>query len=653
MTSLINKNKSLAFFACVLILLCITSSMAIGQEDLTHPDVRPLTIALPTDVPPISYKDGDEVVGLLPDIIKALGDTIGTRLNVYEAHSTRVLNAVKSGKADFAFATSDMDGIRAHFDFIPTTITVTRRMVTTNQCKDVDCYKDLRGKRIIYVSGDPYFAVLQTIPGAILISVPDVNHAMLLLENNDADIFLSRAEAVTKELIRKHGFTNVAMAGLPIEQIPIVFVVNKDQPDILAQIGVSWGKLLERGEVDLIREKWLGESVGSKRWKKYFSYVKYGVLFALGVILLALGWNIILKRQVNRVTQSLKRSEERYRDLIESSPDMIFLVTEHGEIIHANERARTRTMLPIHRTGLNIADLMPADERPEVLAFLQKVYKDSCDKHEFKFETENGLTAEVEIAGRLIQGKGSLALHACLFARDVTERNRMEDELIQAERLGTIGKMAASMAHEINNPLGIILANAEDLFFEKNLSDPIKEGLETIQRNANRAGEITQGLMYLASPKPLPKQRIDLRDVIRDSQALVAPRLKGINFSANLPDSPLLVKGDARSLQQVTVNLILNAVESLDGDGSVTVEVGLKNGPNCSTGRICVKDTGRGIPEEDLPQIFEPFFTSRANGFGLGLYLSRRIIEKHGGAIFAESKPGKGTNIIVELKTCK
>ena len=308
-----------------------------------------------------------------------------------------------------------------------------------------------------------------------------------------------------------------------------------------------------------------------------------GLLFLIIVL-----WNVSLKRRVRKAGSDLQRTEQRYRDLIESSPDMIFLVNEIGDILHANERARTFLLFPEQEGAVNLSQITTPDDAEEIVIFLTKVYNDGCDKHELSMLAASGHSMEVEVAGRVIQGPLNTDLLACLFARNVTERNRMEEELIQSERLGIIGKMAASVAHEINNPLSIIQANAEDLMFEEAVSDEVRDGLSAIQRNAERAGEITKGLLEAASPLPMEVKRLNVAELIRNSLSLLGPKVKKNQINLVIMEGPLFIKGDSRAMQQVLVNLLFNSLEHSDEHGSILIMARRQGGRgrcDCSAGR--------------------------------------------------------------------
>jgi signal transduction histidine kinase len=228
----------------------------------------------------------------------------------------------------------------------------------------------------------------------------------------------------------------------------------------------------------------------------------------------------------------------------------------------------------------------------------------------------------------------------------------LEEELIKSERLVTMGQMAAGIAHEINNPLGIILANTQDALHEGLDPGEVQGSLESIERNALRAGKIIDNLLSYTRPTPFSRTSVDLAQVIDESRFIVNQQLKQkqIYIQEEVQDSPLLFQGDENQIQQLLINLMINSIEAIDQQGSITIRARLEENGNPAIIHLEVADTGMGIPAEELPRIFDPFFTSRKKkGFGLGLFISRTIVEKHNGTILATSKEGEGTVVRVEL----
>ncbi len=232
-------------------------------------------------------------------------------------------------------------------------------------------------------------------------------------------------------------------------------------------------------------------------------------------------------------------------------------------------------------------------------------------------------------------------------------RQQLDDktrELLQAERLSTIGTMSAAIAHEVNNPLGIISMYSELLGEQTPPDDPRAEKLRVIAREAARMSVLVRGLLQFAR-RPEPQfAPVDVVAVARDALSAVEALRSGggITFRLEAPER-LTITADGDQIQQVLRNLIMNGCQAM-GDGG-TLEVSIAAEGNGDV-RISVRDTGRGIPAEYLPRLFEPFFSTRrfGAGTGLGLAISREIVERHGGTLNAESSQGIGSTFTVHLR---
>jgi len=232
---------------------------------------------------------------------------------------------------------------------------------------------------------------------------------------------------------------------------------------------------------------------------------------------------------------------------------------------------------------------------------------------------------------------------------DVTERVKLEEQLLRQERLASLGLLAAGMAHEINTPLTGISGYAQMLLEELDDGDPRKITLEKIETQARRASGITASLLNLARPERTSLEALDLNETILEVLQLFEPQIRGrgIQLGVDLQDDLPVVPGHKGKLQQVFLNLLINARDAVEADGAISVS------SFSDDGRVVVEvtDDGMGIAEEDLTRVFDPFFTTkgRGKGTGLGLSISYGIVEEHHGQIHVESQPGSFTRFRVEL----
>lgn len=246
------------------------------------------------------------------------------------------------------------------------------------------------------------------------------------------------------------------------------------------------------------------------------------------------------------------------------------------------------------------------------------------------------------------------ALHqmaASLQRSHETNRLETEERVRQAERLATAGRLAAGVAHEINNPLGAILLYANLLVEATPAGDPRRADMERIAVQAARAREIVKGLLDFARQTPSEMARVDLNEVVLSVLGLLArqPRLQAVRVRTELSPLPLPVEADPGKLQQVFVNVVLNALDAMKDGGELTIRSGFSEKPG--TCRVAVSDTGAGIAAEDLPRVFDPFFSTKevGEGIGLGLAISYGIVEQHRGGIDIQSVRGAGTTVRVLL----
>jgi len=224
-----------------------------------------------------------------------------------------------------------------------------------------------------------------------------------------------------------------------------------------------------------------------------------------------------------------------------------------------------------------------------------------------------------------------------------------QQQIGQSEKLASIGRLAAGIAHEINNPLTGVLTFAHLLKEKENIGDQDKEDLEVIVRETSRVREIVRGLLDFARESPSAKEPLDINEAIRQTMTLICSQKEfgKVAIEEHLGDAVPPVCGDKNQLQQVFLNLSLNACEAMPDGGtlSITTSAGEENVI------ITVSDTGCGIKKEDLDKIFDPFFTTKpvGKGTGLGLSVSYGTIQQHGGSIEVESQEGKGTTFTITL----
>ncbi len=224
----------------------------------------------------------------------------------------------------------------------------------------------------------------------------------------------------------------------------------------------------------------------------------------------------------------------------------------------------------------------------------------------------------------------------------------IEGELRRAEKLSTLGEMAAVLAHEIRNPLGSIRGTAEILRDDYRPGDPKYEFIEIQIKETERLNRVVEDFLQMARPQPPEMQSCLVQEELETMVTLVAQdaRRRQIQLLLHPSVVPLILKADGEKLRQAFLNIILNSLQATPAGGAVVISTRIDQGTACE---ITFHDTGQGIEAEALERIFEPFFTSKPDGTGLGLAITRKIIEIHGGSMAVTSEAGHGTTVTVRL----
>jgi PAS domain S-box-containing protein len=350
-----------------------------------------------------------------------------------------------------------------------------------------------------------------------------------------------------------------------------------------------------------------------------------------------------------RAEQLLRQSEESYRRLIAFSPYAI-LVNRGDRIVFANDQAiklfgavRANEIL-----DKSLLDLIHPDHHAVVRERIHELLEgmQAIPVSEDKIVRLDGMSIDVEVsATRFTDEEGPAIL---VMLRDVSERKRLQAQLRRTERIAELGTLASGMAHEIGTPMNVILGRAEYLM-DRVTEEPIKKGLQTIVTQVERITKVMNQLLSFARRKTPERRPLDLQKAIEESVEIFRERLakNRIHVEMDLVDPCPLVLGDADQMNQVLINLIMNAVHAMPDGG--TLSIGLAREKDFV--KLTVADTGHGIPYEVVKKIFEPFFTTKefGKGTGLGLTVVKGIIEEHQGSIAVESEEGKGTRFRVLL----
>jgi len=453
-----------------------------------------------------------------------------------------------------------------------------------------------------------------------------------------------------------HGLTEyVLRTGEPLLATPAVFE-----------------ELVKRGEVELIGAPsldWLGiplksgsNSIGVLVVQSYNENVRFGERDR--EILKFVSQQLATAIEHKRYEEALRRSEARYRSLILSAVFGIYRCTLGGRFLDVNPAL-------IAMLGYNsVEEILTLNARREVYVNPQEIDRlteeyqrtGSLNGVEVQWKHKDGHTITVRLSGRAASTTDEPEEVLELIAEDITDRRQLEEQFRQAQKMEAVGRLAGGVAHDFNNLLMVINGYTEVLLEQLDSSCDMYHKVESIQQAADRAATLTRQLLAFSRKQVLELKVVDVNTVIGDMERLLRPLIgEDVELVTRLSAEAGRTRADAGQLEQVIMNLVVNARDSMPGGGKITIQSSnVTVRPNAGEHRfiqpgrysvIAVADTGHGMDKETQSRIFEPFFTTKEKGKGTGLGLSTvyGIVKQSNGYVFADSQMGAGTTFYVYL----
>jgi two-component system, cell cycle sensor histidine kinase and response regulator CckA len=373
--------------------------------------------------------------------------------------------------------------------------------------------------------------------------------------------------------------------------------------------------------------------------------------------------------------EALIKSQEKYIDLYENANDMIFTVDLLGNFTTVNRAAYTSLGYRVEELlGKNLGDVLTPESSNDAMATLQRAMAEKSDLMEtqpWEFEgfKKDGTRMLFEVRARLILEDGNI-MGVQGIARDITERKQAEEEkaflqeqLRQSQKMEAIGRLAGGIAHDFNNLLTIIKGYSTLSFMELKEGDPLKGSLGEILKATERAANLTRQLLAFSRRQAMEMKVLDLNGILKDMDKMLRRVIgEDIALVVHLAEDLGRTKTDPGQIEQVIMNLVVNARDAMPDGGKLTIEtanveldeayarahIAVKPGRYLM---LSVSDTGVGMTREVKERVFEPFFTTKGTGKGTGLGLSTvyGIVKQSGGNIWIYSEPGRGTTLKIYL----
>lgn len=346
--------------------------------------------------------------------------------------------------------------------------------------------------------------------------------------------------------------------------------------------------------------------------------------------------------------KELKAREIKYRNLFARSKDAVFIADQQLSLLEVNDAASQLSACPMEQlSARSLYEFIPDEKQKQKISKALETERD-IDDLEIRFVSDDReikiclltLTFQEDVdSGRLVHG----------IIHDITNIRKAELANLQAEKLSANERLVRMLAHEIRNPLNNISLSIENLQLTYNDVARRENLLNILQRNSTRINQIITELLNLTKPVELVFEKYTLQEILDESLANASDRLdlQKIRVEKNYSGKPLEIAADKSKLTIAFNNILINAIESMESNkGQLSVSVAESG----NMYMVSIRDNGTGIPEEYLSKLFEPFFTLKKNGMGLGLAASYSIIQSHKGVVQVESTVNKGTNFMISFE---
>ena len=374
-------------------------------------------------------------------------------------------------------------------------------------------------------------------------------------------------------------------------------------------------------------------------------------IIILSIVLLLVGfggWLSILTLEGLKGSQSRLRRVEAFRDILISSLPVGLIATDNkGHVILYNEFSQELT---------GISEKRVIGKSTEVFSDCEVIYtafdvpekrSDVTCQKEAQLVTDTGACHTVQLNRMAIIDRDDKFVGTLLMIQDLSQVKKLEEDLRRSERLAALGKMAAGVAHELRNPLSSIKGLALVLQSRFTGENHDRETANILVQEVERLNRSISELLDYARPQKLQKNDVDINILLHKAVSLLAidAESAGIEMVTDFPDNLPIIQADEDRLNQVFLNLFLNSIQAMTDGGTLTIKTAKRE----SSLTITVNDTGCGIAKENFGRVFDPYFTTKPEGTGLGMAMSAKIVEEHGGTISFDSTEGQGTSVVVEI----
>ena len=592
--------------------------------------------------PPLRFVDGDgQYKGVVVDFMNLISVELGVEIKCKPYKWDEALQNLRTGKTDMCdmFSNSERE---KEFAFTDSLYTL-RTMLVSRKSNEYTL-SDINHLTVATEKGDyANWYMQKNYPNAKLVYVDNVGKGIDLLLSGQVDAAIGDEPVVLYYADKKNVRDKIASVNTTLYEEEFFLAVPKSKAELVKPLNAAIKKIRSKGQTESIQQKWFGISTPLKQDNTGFEiiikYIAIGVALALLAVAFKLIENKSLRHKVKQRTRQLEQRKNELDLMLNEMPEGVIVIDSHYNIVSFNPQA----VKMIKLVDVNIQG-MPCNEYLEKLGveLSEDEYKDIKETDSKKLRVNCGNEVlEINIFG--VGTEDVIAKNIMLTIKDITLDVIKNNQLLQSSKMIAVGQLAAGMAHELRNPLGIIRTQSYILRRNKAIDEGTRIALNYIDESVNHAGGIIDNVMNFWRMGDGDTACIKIKPFIESIIELNDDEIRKKKINVRLEcNQDLTVNSSVEALKHILMNLIQNAIDAIDNDWGEIRIVTERDGKNIT---ISCKDNGVGIAREDLANLYNPFFTTKppGKGTGLGLFVTYSEIGKLGGSISVDSTQGVGT----------
>lgn len=654
-----NLHTICAIISVYLFFFCCFFPSAVHSEAQ-----KVIRVAGDDNFPPFEYlSDSGVYTGFNVDIMNAISFETGIRFEYYPMPWNEAVQAMRSGKVDAIQGMKYNLEREEFYDFSAPYFTSSQGIFVLKDNMYIRKIENLKGRKVAVQKGDVASGLLSKVDRLQLVETNNQQEAVQSLIDGKVDAFIGNRITGQYFLQKNEQQSLIKIVGEPLDNTNYAVAVMPKNKELLTLFNQAISQMKKDGTYEKIEKKWFGEYImpNTQRLRKTLLYLEIGLFLTFIVISLILWWNFSLKREVAKRTEQIehvnKDLEEKMllleeninfqQQVINSAYSSLITLNQQGLVSMINVRAMEYLGVDGNVVRKRFQDLPTAHFIPEkeIKAALEK--KRVFLQKETVWSQYASKRRHITYSVYPIQTIGGESVGAVLNFFDSTEQKQLERKVAQDDRLRSLGQLVAGIAHEIRNPLTSILTYTQLLPKKFASADFRTFFSEQVTSEITRLNTLINDLLDYARPKKSEPVTFSLIEAMAGIELLLKPKIKEKNLSIVREFAgDIQATADTQQIKQVLVNVILNAIQASNTGGILIFRAYYRDVFTV----VEIEDEGIGISEEDIDKIFEPFYTRKPNGVGLGLSITYQLVKENDGIIETRSELGKGTVVTICLQ---